>query len=59
MSPSSSSGAAARLGRTVRARASMEVAQTAAHIEALAKALRAGGVTVRSGAGVVALRTGR
>ena len=46
------------LGRTVRARASMEVEKTAAHIEMLAKALRAGGVTIRSGAGVVALAYG-
>jgi amphi-Trp domain-containing protein len=46
------------LGRTVRARASMEVEQAADYIETLAKALRAGGVTVRSGTGLVALRTG-
>jgi amphi-Trp domain-containing protein len=46
------------LGRTVRTRASMEVAQAAAHLETLAKALRSGGITIRSGAGVVALRTG-
>ena len=43
--------------RTVRARASLDVSQAAAHIEALAKALRTGAVTIRSGAGVVALRT--
>jgi amphi-Trp domain-containing protein len=43
--------------RTVRARASLDVAQAAAHIEALARALRTGAVTIRSGAGVVALRT--
>ncbi len=45
-------------GRTVRARASSEVEQAAAYVDALAQALRAGGVTIRSGAGLVALRTG-
>ncbi len=45
-------------GRTIRARASMEVEQTAAHIETLANALRKGGVTIRSGMELVALRTG-
>ncbi len=46
------------LGRTVRARASIEVEQAADYIETLAKALRAGGVTIRSGTRLVALRTG-
>lgn len=45
-------------GRTVRARTSQETAQAASYLEALAQALRAGGVTIRSGAGLVALRTG-
>ncbi len=45
-------------GRSVRARASAEVEQAAAYVEALAQALRAGGVTIRSGAGLVALRMG-
>lgn len=43
--------------RTVRARASMETEQAASYMETLAQALRAGGVTIRSGAGLVALRT--
>ena len=45
-------------GRTVRARASLETEQAASYLESLAQALRAGGVTVRSGAGLVALRVG-
>ena len=45
-------------GRTVRARASMEIEQAAAYVESLARALRAGGVTVRSGSELVALRVG-
>lgn len=43
-------------GRTVRAHASLETEQAAAYLETLAQALRAGGVTVRSGVGLVALR---
>ncbi len=45
-------------GRTVRARASVEAEQAASYVETLAHALRAGGVTIRSGAGLVALRMG-
>ncbi len=43
-------------GSTVRARASLEIAQAAGYVETLAQALRAGGVTVRSGGELVALR---
>ena|SRR5690242_16024259 len=45
-------------GRTVRARTLAEVEQTADYIEALAQSLRAGGVTIRSGSELVALRLG-
>ena len=45
-------------GRTVRARTLTEVKQTADYIEALAQSFRAGGVTIRSGAELVALRLG-
>ncbi len=44
-------------GRTVRSRTSQETGQAASYMEMLAQALRAGGVTVRSGARLVALRT--
>ncbi|HWE63260.1 MAG TPA: amphi-Trp domain-containing protein [Chloroflexota bacterium] len=43
---------------TVRARALMEMEQAAQYLEVLAQALRAGGVTIRSGGELVALRTG-
>jgi amphi-Trp domain-containing protein len=45
-------------GQTVRARTLTEVKQTADYIEALAQSLRAGGVTIRSGTELVALRLG-
>lgn len=45
-------------GETVRARASLGIAQAAGYLEVLAQALRAGGVTVRSGGELVALRAG-
>ena len=45
-------------GRTIRARTSQEAEQVASHLETLAQGLRAGGVTIRSGAGLVALRVG-
>lgn len=44
-------------GRTIQARALTEIGQAASYLETLAQALRAGGVTIRSGAGLVALRT--
>jgi len=43
-------------GPVVHARASLEIAQAAGYVETLAQALRAGGVTVRSGGELVALR---
>jgi len=43
-------------GSAVRARASLGIEQAAAYVETLAQALRAGGVTVRSGGELVALR---
>ena len=45
-------------GRTIRARTSQETAHVASYLETLAQALRAGGVTIRSGAGLVASRVG-
>jgi amphi-Trp domain-containing protein len=44
--------------RTVRARTSLGIAQAADYVEVLAHALRAGGVTVRSGGELVALQAG-
>lgn len=46
------------VGPTVRTHASLGVAQAAGYVEVLAQALRAGGVTVRSGGDLVALRAG-
>ncbi|MDQ2828931.1 MAG: amphi-Trp domain-containing protein [Chloroflexota bacterium] len=43
-------------GPAVRARASLGIEQAAGYMETLAQALRAGGVTVRSGGELVALR---
>lgn len=43
---------------TVRARTALGIAQAAGYVETLAHALRAGGVTVRSGGELVALRAG-
>jgi amphi-Trp domain-containing protein len=45
-------------GRTVRARTSAEVKQVADYIETLAQSLRQGGITIRSGTELVALRLG-
>lgn len=42
----------------LRSRASIEIEQAAAYMETLAKALRAGGVTIRSAARSVVLRIG-
>ncbi len=43
---------------TVRARTVLGITQAAGYVEVLAQALRAGGVTVRSGGELVALRVG-
>ncbi len=43
-------------GPLVRARASLGIEQAAGYVETLAQAVRAGGVTVRSGGELVALR---
>ena len=45
-------------GHAVRARAVTGIEQAAAYLETLAQALRAGGVTVRKGGELVALRVG-
>ena len=45
-------------GQAVRARASLGIEQAAEYVGSLAQALRAGGVTIRSGAELVALRVG-
>ncbi|WP_102127009.1 amphi-Trp domain-containing protein [Deinococcus planocerae] len=45
-------------GRMVRARATLEVGEAATHLETLAQALRAGGVTIRRGQELAALRVG-
>lgn len=45
-------------GRMVRTRAVLEIEQASAYLETLAQALRAGGVTIRSGTGLVALSMG-
>ncbi|MGI8748391.1 MAG: amphi-Trp domain-containing protein, partial [Deinococcus sp.] len=45
-------------GRLVRARATLEVGEAATHLETLAQALRAGGVTIRRGQELAALRVG-
>lgn len=45
-------------GRTLRTRACLEIEQAATNLETLAQALRAGGVTIRSGTGLVALSMG-
>lgn len=42
--------------RTLHARASLEIEQAAVYLETLAQALRAGGVTIRSGSELLALR---
>lgn len=43
-------------GQMVRARTTLGNAQAAGYVDVLAQALRAGGVTVRNGGGLVALR---
>ena len=45
-------------GQAVRAHASLGIEQAAEYVGSLAQALRAGGVTIRSGAELVALRVG-
>lgn len=45
-------------GRMIRARTALEVGEAAAYLETLAQALRAGGVTVRKGSELAALRVG-
>jgi len=44
--------------QTVRAHTALGIVQAAGYVEVLAQALRAGGVTVRSGGELVALRAG-
>ena len=43
-------------GRLIRARTALEVGEAAAHLETLAQALRAGGVTVRRGSELAELK---
>ena len=43
-------------GQRLRARAALGIGQAADYVEVLARALRAGGITIRSGAQTVALR---
>ncbi|WP_216324226.1 amphi-Trp domain-containing protein [Deinococcus aestuarii] len=45
-------------GRMVRARATLEVGEAATYLETLAQALHAGGVTIRRGQELAALRVG-
>ncbi len=45
-------------GGMVRARTALGIAQAAGYVDVLAQALRAGGVTVRSGGELVALQAG-
>jgi amphi-Trp domain-containing protein len=51
-------GSGHRPVRTVRSRACLEVEQAAGYLESLAEALRAGGVTIRSGTSLAALSVG-